>query len=426
MNPERSKRPTTVDGFRRPAPRNVTPQLGQNQTPVSNHAHPVLHMQPLSSDPSRLRPLGSDESLTEKKPLVTPVRPKRVLKIVLLTLAVLIICVLGATYGWYRHELSPLNSAQTKTQNFTVKQGATPHQIADNLEKQHLVHSASWFYIYLTVTHQRNILQAGTYAIAPSMSVEKIVHDMSNGAVTDVSVTFYPGATLDGTLRSEPKYSVTTQLKNAGFSADAIQQAFTTRYGEPVLFASKPAGTSLEGYIYGDTYDFSAGTSATDVVKRGLDEFSTVVAKNNLVALYKKQHLSLYQGITLASIVEREIDSSTTQPTQDQRQVAQIFLSRLKKHMTLGSDVTFLYGAEKLGVTPSPSVDSPYNTRKYPGLPPGPIAVPGLSALLAVAHPANTDYLYFLSGDNGTTYFSKTADGHQQNIQNHCVKKCQD
>jgi len=127
----------------------------------------------------------------------------------------------------------------------------------------------------------------------------------------------------------------------------------------------------------------------------------------------------LYQGITLASIIQREVSG-----TKDQSQVAQVFYSRLAQGTPLGSDVTYQYAAKKLGVTPSPSLDSPYNTRKYAGLPPGPIATPGLSALQAVATPAPGDYLYFLSGDDNVTYFARTDAEHEANIQNHCHKKC--
>jgi UPF0755 protein len=93
--------------------------------------------------------------------------------------------------------------------------------------------------------------------------------------------------------------------------------------------------------------------------------------------------------------------------------------------MPLGSDPTYQYAADKMGVPRSTTLDSPYNTRRYPGLPPGPIAVPGEKALVAVVSPAEGDYLYFLSGDDDVTYFSRTFEEHEQNIVTHCQKKCQ-
>ena len=93
--------------------------------------------------------------------------------------------------------------------------------------------------------------------------------------------------------------------------------------------------------------------------------------------------------------------------------------------MPLGSDVTYQYIADKTGVTRDPNLDSPYNTRRYAGLPPGPIATPGLSALQAVAEPEDSDYLYFLSGDDHVTYYGRTLKEHEANIANHCKVKCQ-
>lgn len=429
MNPNAPKRPgsRSIDGFRR----SRTPQ-----TPVARptlQSTPKLPVTPLR-EPTEQPPradVSNTAAISDEKPVASIKKLSRSRRklwgiVILIVVALIVIC--GAVlYGWYRHELTAVNSSDTSKQDFVVKAGSTPHQIADGLEQKHLIRSSTAFYVYLVLTHQRDNLQAGTYQIAPAKSVSDIVHKMTHGAVSNFSVTFFPGGTIAGTQRLEPKYSVTTQLKNAGYNAGEIHDALAATYDEAGLFAGKPTGSSLEGYIYGDTYSFSAGTPAESVVARSLSEFSSIVKQNNLAALYKKQHLSLYQGITLASIVQREIDKGDASkgPSQDQRQVAQVFLLRLKKHMTLGSDVTYIYAAEQLGVAPTPEVDSPYNTRKYAGLPPGPIATPGLNALLAVAHPASTDYLFFLSGDDGKTYFSKTDSGHQQNIANHCQKKCQ-
>lgn len=420
MSPERPQRPNlrTVDGFRAGSPRPYSPVA--QRTPAETLPPPQPIVAPSESTQGTPAPKEKISSPSSKSPR------RKWLKVTVMTILGLVVCIILTLCIWYQHELAPANTGDTTKQTFVVKAGATPHQIADGLEQQHLIRSAAAFYIYLVMTHQRDTLQAGSYMLTPSISVHDIVAKMTHGAVSNFSVTFYPGGTLNGTLRAEPKYSVTNQLKHAGFSQDDIRRALTAQYTIGNLFAGKPAHSSLEGYIYGDTYNFAAGTSATDVIARSLNEFAGVINENNLTALYKKQHLSLYQGIILASIVQRELDEGDSKgPTLEQREVAQVFLTRLKKDMPLGSDVTYYYGAEQLGVAPSPDVDSPYNTRKYAGLPPGPIATPGLNALLAVAHPASTNYLFFLSGDDGKVYFSTTDSGHQQNIKNHCQQKCQ-
>ena len=140
--------------------------------------------------------------------------------------------------------------------------------------------------------------------------------------------------------------------------------------------------------------------------------------KNNLKEGFKKQGLTLYKGITLASIVQREVLAP------DQPQVAQVFYSRLKQGMNLGSDVTYHYAADKQGVARDFNLESPYNTRKYKGLPPGPISAPGLSALRATANPALGDYLFFVSGDDEKTYFARTNAEHDKNVSQYCHTKC--
>ena len=151
-----------------------------------------------------------------------------------------------------------------------------------------------------------------------------------------------------------------------------------------------------------------------------------MISENNLEARYAGQGLSLYEGITLASMVQKEAKSSE-QPT-----VAQVFLSRLNYGWRLGSDVTIAYALDVVDPNrniyqdnqAALAIDSCYNTRIYTGLPCGPISNPGLSALLAVAEPSDTAYLFFLTGDDGMMYYSYTEAEHIQNIYSHCQELC--
>jgi UPF0755 protein len=134
---------------------------------------------------------------------------------------------------------------------------------------------------------------------------------------------------------------------------------------------------------------------------------------------FAAQGLSAYQGIILASIVEKEVSKPS-----DRAQVAQVFLSRLKQDMMLGSDVTAYYGAIVAGKEPSVTYDSAYNTRIHKGLPAGPISNVSENSLQAIASPAGTDWLYFVAGDDGNTYFSKTLEEHEALTQQHCHALC--
>jgi UPF0755 protein len=138
-----------------------------------------------------------------------------------------------------------------------------------------------------------------------------------------------------------------------------------------------------------------------------------------LAAEFEVHGLTVYQAITLASIVEKEVPS-----VEDRKIVAQIFLKRLKEGVNLGSDATYYYASAVFGGEPFPDLDSPYNTRMYSGLPPGPINNVSKSALLAVAEPSDTDYLFFVTGDDGVNHYTATEAEHQAAVRQFCKISC--
>jgi UPF0755 protein len=323
-------------------------------------------------------------------------------------------------WGWYVIQLSPASSDTQKRVLITIEPGTGPAQISSELEEKQVIRSSTAFDIHTRLSGTRDSLQAGTYRLAPSDNVETIVGHLTSGVVDTFNLTLFPGATLvDATDRpADQKLDVTSVLLSAGYEQSEISAAFAKTYDHPV-FAGKPETADIEGYVYGETYNFNSGASVEDILIRAFDELYRVVQDNDLVAKYQAQGLSLYEGITLASIVQREVATES-----DRKQVAQVFFSRLEVGMMLGSDVTYQYIADKTGVDRDVNLDSPYNTRRYAGLPPGPIASPGLTSLLAVAAPASGDYIYFLSGDDDITYFARTNAEHEANILNHCAVKC--
>ena len=344
--------------------------------------------------------------------------------------SILIAIIIGVAVScvvWYNIQLSPVGGDIGQLQKITVPKDSTLGQISAQLEEKSIIRSANAFNIYVRLSGKSNVLQAGIYRLSPAETIPQIVEHFVKGSVDKFKIMFYPGATLTDKTNKPKKYDVTTALKNKGYSDAEIATALEQTYYSPSqLFADKPTSADLEGYVYGDTYSFNTGATVEDILSATFTEFYKVVQDNNLVDKFLSHGLNLYQGITLASIVQREVNSpqGQSQPTTDQKQVAQVFYSRLQQGMMLGSDVTYQYIANKNGVTPDPNIDSPYNTRRYTGLPPGPIAAPGLTALLAVAQPADTNYLYFLSGDDNITYFANTNAEHEANIANHCQVKC--
>ena len=361
---------------------------------------------------------------------------------IVIAVAVALVVVLGCGFflanGWYNDQLRAVKQGASceveasfeesfpegcQTVKFTVSEAESVSDIAKNLENQDLIHSALAFNIYVRLNGSP-ALQAGQYLLRESMSTPEIVDILVKGDTSEnvFSFTIIPGSTLSDIKKT---------LKNEGYSDDDISSAFTKDYSSinpqlSTLLSSKPSNVTLEGYLYPDTYEFYKGESVENIIIRALEQLYKVVEENNLIAAYEAQNFTLHEGITLASIVQKEANSP------DQPGVARVFLNRLHQGIILGSDVTASYAADLIDperkiLTDNTAVldaDSPYNTRKYAGLPPGPISTPGLSSLLAVANPASSDYLYFLTGDDGVVYYSSTEDEHLQKASEYCKKLC--
>ena len=310
----------------------------------------------------------------------------------------------------YNADLKPVNNDQT-TKIFTVASGSSVKLISDNLETAHLIRSAWAFQLYVHSKELSEQLQAGTYALSPSQNTPSIVSTLTQGRVTTKLVTIYPGRRID---------QVRANLINDGFSPAAVDQALDpSQYTDLPVLAFKPANvTTLEGLLWPDSFQKNSSTSPSFIIRESLTEMGQHLTPD-VQAAFAGEGLNTYQGLTLASMVEQEVNKSA-----DQTQVAQVFLTRLKAGNTLGSDVTANYGAIRAGMTPSLSYDSPYNTLIHAGLPPTPISTISPSALAAATHPASTNWLYFVTGDDGTTYFSTNLQDHQAQTQQYCHKLC--
>ncbi len=228
--------------------------------------------------------------------------------------------------------------------------------------------------------------------------------------------TIRPGETI---------YDIKKNLIAAGYTEAKVDEALAAEYDFDFL-QGRPEGASLEGYLFGETHEFYATATATEVIQKFLEGTEQVIRENNLTEQFAAQGLTLNEGFILASVVQKEAAAS------DMPTVAQVFLSRLKYGIPLGSDVTVSYALDTIdpdreAYTDNSSalqVDSCYNTRLYAGLPCGAISNPGLSALLAVANPTDTNYLYFLTGDDGKMYYSYTEAEHIQNAALYCLELC--
>ena len=379
---------------------------------------------------------------TMKKPRRSSKNKKLGLKIAVGVLSSII--VFGAiALIWYNSNLRPVYDSklcktssadeQCKPVDFTVKTGEPIVDIANGLESAGIIKSSLAFQIYakLNSNPDKNP-KPGDYQFSRASSVEEIYKQLVEGSKSAnvFQLTILPGETVK---------DVKGKLKNIGYSDEEINAAFSKNYDHKVLEGRKDTSAwgaePLEGYIFGDTYEFYNGESVENIILTTLDNLWAAVEGNNVIAKLGAHDFSLYDGITLASIVQKEAH------TLDQPYVAEVFYNRLKSGTSLGSDVTLTYALNLVDPdrktyaynADALTLDHPYNTRNavYTGLTPGPISNPGISAILAVAEPKEPEgfdesrkVFYFLTGDDGKMYYSDTEEGHNQNIVNHCQELC--
>jgi UPF0755 protein len=332
-----------------------------------------------------------------------------VVSFVVVLAAMLIAGAIGARF-WYQQQLQPLSSESSKTAIFVIKPGTTATEVSEQLESQKIIRSAQGFMWYLRNNSLRDSIQAGTYELSPSSSVQEIATTITEGKVQTALFTILPGKRI-GQIRDS--------FIAAGFNEAEVDAALNpANYKNHPALVAKPSNASLEGYLYPDSFQRVATTTPEQIVRQSLDEMAQALTPE-VIDGFQKQGLGIHQGVILSSIVVKESSNP-----QDAKKIAGVFFNRLKSGITLGSDVTYQYIADVTGQARNANIDSPYNTRKYAGLPPGPISNVTKSVLEAVAFPEKTDYLFFVAGDDGTVYFSKTQAEHEALTEKYCQKLC--
>ena len=293
-------------------------------------------------------------------------------------------------------------TASEETVNFQVPIGSSSRAIGKQLVKQKLIRSEYAFRVIIRHRGTGKRLRAGTYALRRNMVLWQIVDEFEKGQVTLVSLTVPEGLTT----------SAIAQLwETTGFGTAA---AFQEACESPQLLKQYGLeGKSVEGYLFPNTYKFAKGTTAEKAVEMMLNEF-----RQRWTETFDKEAenlaLTQHEIVTLASVIEKEAGTESERP-----RIASVFHNRLKRKWRLQADPTVLYalGNPKRLLTRSDlRVDSPYNTYKHKGLPPGPIANPGIDSLIAALRPEKTDYLYFVAIGEGKHHFSKTLSEHNRMI----------
>lgn len=294
-----------------------------------------------------------------------------------------------------------------------IKKDTTAKQLREILKKNNLA-SPFFYRIYASLDQSAKHPKPGVYQVRRGEPYQVIARILATGTLrTERSLRLVEGKTIDENSEAlqSSGVDVAAYLRFVGRSRN--EAPFDRMLIDDFPFLSKlSSGTSLEGYLFPDTYRVWEDELPKGLVEKQLQEFYDKVIKPNPDA-ERKTGMTWHEIITLASVVEGEVRTPEVRKI-----VAGIFLNRLKIGMALQSDATLNYVMTERNDRPTAkdlAIDSLYNTYDHPGLPPGPVGNPSISAIDAVLNPTETDYLYFLTDQKGEIYYAKTYDEHLKN-----------
>jgi len=319
--------------------------------------------------------------------------PKRIF------LIILTIVILAGFFGLGGIYFSK-NSNSTESVIFSVEKGEGSKEIALNLEKKGLIWWEPLFRAYVLITGYSKKLQAGSYELNPSMNVPQIVRKFVSGDTLKIKITIPEGFNLK---QIEDEFSLELPRPALGrfFAAD-----FKSEFD---FLNDAPAGASLEGFLFPDTYILELLIDDKEIAESFLKNFNNKLTQDFRVEI-KKQNKKIFEIVTMTSLIEKEVKTK-----EDKEIVSGILWKRLKNNIPLQVDATIGYITGKKSTEISideTKIDSPYNTYRYLGLPKGPICNPGIESILAAIYPQNSQYWYYLSTPEGKTIFSKTLEEH--------------
>jgi UPF0755 protein len=331
-------------------------------------------------------------------------RPRRGARLVPLLLLVVALLVGAGWLGWRRETRAVRLAADAPTVRLVVPPGASAEAIGRKLETLGLVRHPLLFRLLVRSRGLGGQLKAGEYALEGPLSLEQIVELLARGEVVRREVTVPEGRTLDETAALVGAEGIPVE----GFLAAARDPAS--------IRDLDPDATDLEGYLFPDTYELPLGPDpARSLVERMVRRFREVVGPE--LPRIGESGFTVREVVILASLVELE-----TAATDERPRIAAVFLNRLERGMLLQTDPTIIYAMKQEDRWSGNirrqdlEMESPFNTYRHPGLPPGPIGSPGREAIRAVLDPADTRDLYFVSRNDGTHHFSETLTEHNRAV----------
>lgn len=311
------------------------------------------------------------------------------------------------TFFFVNFMLLPVSSGGAARETVvTIPQQASAGQVGEILEKEGLVRSSLAFRLYTRWKGLDGQIKAGQYRLSSGLSTSQIIMELVNGKTAIQTITIPEGF---NTVQVADLLAAKGLVDREKFISAVAYQEFPYSFLDGL-----PEGERrLEGYLFPDTYYFTSSDSESEIIDTMLNRFEREMDELGYTALAGKNGISLHEAVTIASLVEREAKADEERPL-----IAGVIYNRLNISMPLQIDATIQYalGENKPVILYKDlEVDSPYNTYKNYGLPPGPIAMPGRASLLAAVNPAETDYLYYVAKPDGYHAFATTLAQHNIN-----------
>jgi UPF0755 protein len=334
---------------------------------------------------------------------------------VLFLFFLIVIVAAGSAWWFYAGVDRPFKGYDAPETFVEIPQGSGSVAIAKRLADAGVVQDVNTFRLALWITGEGRRLQAGEYRFDQPVSARQVADKIARGDVYVRPITFPEGLTVK-------QMAAIYESKGFGPAKEFLDAAKNAA----LVSAIDPDAKDLEGYLFPDTYKMPRRSTPEQLVARMVKSFMLALTPDLIDAAEARQ-LTVRQFVTLASIVEKETGNKDERPL-----VAAVYANRLRIGMALQCDPTVIYALDRLGrytgnlTRDDLQFDSRYNTYRYPGLPPGPIASPGRASLEAAAHPADADYLYFVSRNDGTHAFASTLDEHNRNVQKYQVQYFRD